>query len=125
LSLSTRFASAFNALLAERGRTELFCPSALTSLMPACRKAAWRAARDSRRRKWRGRRRYRCTFCCRDCDSDPGPRAVVRDPPGPIRAGTRLAGLAPDRVIYVEAGNEKAVLSCFEKPLATAGSAQW
>jgi hypothetical protein len=28
-----------------------------------------------------------------------------------------LAGLAPDRVIYVEAGDEKAVLSCFEEAL--------
>ena len=28
-----------------------------------------------------------------------------------------LAGLAPDRVIYVEAGDEKAVLACFEEAL--------
>ena len=28
-----------------------------------------------------------------------------------------LAGLAPDRVIYVEAGDEKAVLACFEEGL--------
>jgi len=28
-----------------------------------------------------------------------------------------LAGLAPDRVIHVEAGDEKAVLACFEEAL--------
>lgn len=32
-----------------------------------------------------------------------------------------LAGLAPDRVIYVEAGDEKAVLGCFEEGLRHGG----
>jgi hypothetical protein len=32
------------------------------------------------------------------------------------------AGLAPDRVIYVEAGNEKSVLACFEEGLRHGGS---
>src|SRR6266436_9803616 len=32
-----------------------------------------------------------------------------------------LAGLAPDRVIYVEAGDEKAVLACFEEALRHRG----
>jgi hypothetical protein len=80
--------------------------------MTACRKVVRRAARDSRRRKWRGRRRCRCTLRRWDHGSYPGPRAVVRDPPALV-----LAGLAPDRVIYVEAGDEKAVLACFEEGL--------
>jgi len=29
------------------------------------------------------------------------------------------AGLAPDQVIYVEAGDEKSVLACFEEDCAT------
>ena len=33
-----------------------------------------------------------------------------------------LAGLAPDRVIYVEAGDEKSVLACFEEGLRHGGS---
>src|SRR5262252_6150029 len=32
------------------------------------------------------------------------------------------AGLAPDRVIYVEAGDEKSVLACFEEGLRHGGS---
>src|SRR5262249_1546770 len=32
-----------------------------------------------------------------------------------------LAGLAPDRVIYVEAGDEKSVLACFEEGLRHGG----
>src|SRR5260221_707331 len=33
-----------------------------------------------------------------------------------------LAGLAPDRVIYVEAGDEKSVLACFEEGLRHGGA---
>src|SRR5260370_5178849 len=33
-----------------------------------------------------------------------------------------LAGLAPDRVVYVEAGDEKSVLACFEEGLRHGGS---
>ena len=33
------------------------------------------------------------------------------------------AGLVPDRVIYVEAGDEKAVLACFEEGLRHGGLA--
>jgi protein ImuA len=33
-----------------------------------------------------------------------------------------LAGLAPDRVIYVEAGDEKSLLACFEEGLRHGGS---
>jgi hypothetical protein len=46
-----------------------------------------------------------------------GARAVVRDPPGSVRAALAQAGLAPDRVIYVEVGDDKAVLACFEEAL--------
>lgn len=34
------------------------------------------------------------------------------------------AGLMPDRVIYVEAGDDKSVLACMRKGCATAGSAR-
>ena len=40
---------------------------------------------------------------------------MVGDPPGSLRAGTRLDRLAPDLAFYVDAGYEKPVLTCFER----------
>jgi protein ImuA len=49
--------------------------------------------------------------------SDPRPGAVVRHSAGPLRPALAQAGLVPDRVIYVEAGDETSVLVCFEEGL--------
>ena len=46
---------------------------------------------------------------------------MVHYPPGPVRPGLAQAGLLPDRVIYIEAGDEKSVLVCFEEGLRHGG----
>src|SRR5260370_31697635 len=48
---------------------------------------------------------------------EPGDACCVRNPPGLFAPALAQAGLAPDRVIYVEAGDEKAVLAIFEEGL--------
>jgi len=51
--------------------------------------------------------------------TDEGTRAVRRQPSGLFAPALALVGITPDRVIYVEAGDEKAVLALFRRGPAT------
>jgi hypothetical protein len=87
--------------------------------MGVCRKAAWRSAHCM---KWPAAAMTRSTGCrcaLRRWDRGANEGAVLwcvtrQDLFAPVLA---QAGLAQDRVIYVEAGDEKSVLACFEEAL--------
>ena len=50
-----------------------------------------------------------------------GSGPLVHHPGRPLRARARPAGLTPDRVIYVEAGDDRTVLTCMEEGLRHGG----
>ncbi len=77
----------------------------------------WRSARDRGRRKWRCRWRGRCTVRGRNRRSTVGKVLWCVTRPDLFAPAIEQAGLPPGRVIYVEAGDEKSVLACFEEGL--------
>jgi len=94
------------------------CRSALARLTGICRKADWRLAHCTRSAaggKWaRSTVRQAALFTAGITARTRGPGPVVCRTPEPLRAPpSAQAGLLPERVIYVDAGDEQSVLACF------------
>ena len=120
---SVVFASKFNGLRERRCAPGRSCRSARGHRRPPSRRRAGArgAARSGGRWQRRHRRRGGRAVRRRHRRPDQGQGPLVHHAAGPVRAGAGAGRSRPDRVIYVDACDEKSVLACFEEGVRHGG----